>query len=57
MDIKEKIEVRISLIMLSVLKGIITWLLHDIAPAKGIGSTGITFYFGCPVDVNKMGLR
>ena len=25
----------------------------DIMPAKGTGSTGISFYLGCPVDVNK----
>ena len=39
---KEKIEVTISL---------------NIVPAKGIGSTGIEFYLGCPVEVNKMALE
>ena len=29
----------------------------NIAPAKGIGSTGITFYLGCPVEVNKMAIE
>ena len=26
----------------------------NIVPAKGIGSAGIEFYLGRPVDVNKM---
>ena len=29
----------------------------NIAPAKGIGSTGITFYLGFPVQVNKMAIE
>ena len=29
----------------------------NIVPAKGTGSTGITFYLGCPVDVNKMAIE
>ena len=29
----------------------------NIVPTKGIGPTGIEFYLGCPVDVNKMALE
>ena len=29
----------------------------NIAPAKGTGSTGITFYLGYPVEVNKMAIE
>ena len=29
----------------------------NIVPAKGIGSTGIEFYLGHPVDINKIALE
>ena len=47
---KEQIEVSISL---QCLKNMAV----NILPAKGIGSTGITFCHGCPVDVNNMALE
>ena len=29
----------------------------NIVPAKEIGSIGVTFHLGCPVEVNKMALE
>ena len=52
---KEKIEVTISLITYGCFER--NNKAVNIVPAKGIGSTGITFYLGCPVDVNKMALE